>query len=233
MQTPDEIAGLPVGPPVDPLPRPLPTRTPITGTHVKLEPLHPRHADELFEVASGAEASFTYMAYGPFADRDAMRRFVAESAAKHDPMFWAVRPIATGIVSGWLTLMEIEPANAAIELGNIWFSPRLQRTRAATEAMLLLLKRAADELGYRRLVWKCHALNAASRRAANRLGFTPEGVLRATKVVKGRQRDTAVFSIIAEEWPARRDAIETWLAPENFAPDGTALRGLVEIRGTR
>ncbi len=227
------MVDLPVGPLVDPLPRPLPARTPIIGTHVKLEPLHVRHADELFEVASGADASFTYMAYGPFADRAAMRNFVADSAARHDPMFWAVRPIATGIVSGWLTLMEIEPANAAIELGNIWFSPRLQRTRAATEAMVLLLKRAADDLGYRRLVWKCHALNAASRAAAARLGFTPEGVLRATKVVKGRQRDTAVFSIIAEEWPARRDAIDAWLAPENFAADGTARRGLAEIRDGR
>ena len=215
---------------MDATPRPLPARTPISGTHVKLEPLHMRHADELFEVASGADASFTYMAYGPFADRAALRAFIADSAAKHDPMFWAVRPIATGNVSGWLTLMEIEPANAAIELGNIWFSPRLQRTRAATEAMYLLLKRAADELGYRRLVWKCHALNAASRRAAARLGFTPEGVMRATKVVKGRQRDTAVFSITAEEWPSRRDALDAWLAAENFAPDGTALRGLAEIR---
>jgi RimJ/RimL family protein N-acetyltransferase len=221
----------PVGPEVDAWPRPLPARTPLNGAHVSLEPLHRRHAPELFAAAQGAEASFTYMAYGPFAAQAAMQSFIAGEAVKHDPMFWAIRPIATGVASGWLSLMEMEPAHAAIELGSIWFSPKLQRTRAATEAIFLLLKRAADELGYRRLVWKCDALNAASIRAAMRLGFTAEGILRAHKVVKGRQRDTAMFSITEAEWPNRRDAIAAWLAPENFAPDGTAKRGLAEIRG--
>jgi RimJ/RimL family protein N-acetyltransferase len=159
-----------------------------------------------------------------------MEKLIAENAARHDPMFWAIRPIATGNASGWLSLMEIEPAHAAIELGHIWFSPRLQRTRAATEAMFLLLKRAADELGYRRLVWKCDSLNAASIRAALRLGFTAEGILRAHKVVKGRQRDTAMFSITADEWPTRRDAIAAWLDPTNFAPDGTARAPLADFR---
>jgi RimJ/RimL family protein N-acetyltransferase len=221
---------LPLGPEVDPWPRPLPARVPLSGTHVTLEPLHRRHAGELFEATQGAEQSFAYMSYGPFASRDALIHWVAGSAAQHDPMFWAVRPIATGVASGWLSLLDIEPAHAAIELGSIWFSPRMQRTRAATEAMFLLLKRAADELGYRRLVWKCNALNAASIRAAHRLGFTPEGVLRAHKVVKGRNRDTAMFSITAEEWPSRRDAIAAWLAPENFEHDGTAKRSLANFR---
>jgi len=126
--------------------------------------------------------------------------------------------------------MDIQPANAAIELGNIWFSPKLQRTRAATEAMFLLLKRAADELGYRRIVWKCNALNAASIRAAQRLGFLPEGVLRQHMVIKGRSRDTAMFSITAAEWPGCRDALNAWLAPENFGYDGTAKHGLGELR---
>jgi RimJ/RimL family protein N-acetyltransferase len=211
-----------VGPPVDPWPRPLPARTPIAGAYVNLEPLHRRHAAELFDAARGADASWTYLSYGPFPTLAAMEQRVASDAALLDRMIWAVRPIATGVASGWLSLMEIEPANAAIELGHIWFSPRLQRTRAATEAMFLLLKRAADELGYRRLVWKCDALNAASIRAALRLGFTREGTLRDHKVVKGRARDTAMFSITAAEWPARRDAITAWLAPENFAPDGSA-----------
>ena len=159
-----------------------------------------------------------------------MTRHVASFAATHDPMAWAVRPVATGVVSGWLTLMEIQPANAAIELGHIWFSPRMQRTRAGTEAMFLLLRLAADELGYRRLVWKCNALNAPSRRAAARLGFQFEGVRRATNVAKGRQRDTAYFSILAEEWPRCRDALTAWLDPANFAADGTALRGLAALR---
>jgi RimJ/RimL family protein N-acetyltransferase len=197
---------------------------------VTLEPLHRRHADELFEAARGAEDSFAYMGYGPFATQNDMAKLVAANAAVHDPIFWTVRPVATGAASGWLSLMEIEPANAAIELGNIWFAPRMQRTRAGTEAMFLLLRRAADELGYRRLVWKCNALNEPSIKAALRLGFTAEGVLRAHKVVKGRQRDTAMFSIIAEEWPSRRDAIAAWLAPENFAHDGTAKRGLASFR---
>lgn len=224
------MSSLPLGPEVDPWPRPLPARTPLTGVYTALEPLHRRHADELFEAARGADENFTYMTFGPFATREEMTRLIAHNAVQHDPIFWAVRPITTGTASGWLSLMDIEPANAAIELGHIWFSPRLQRTRAATEAMYLLLKRAADELGYRRLVWKCHALNAASIRAAQRLGFTQEGILRAHKVIKGRERDTAMFSITAAEWPNRRDAMEAWLAPENFAPDGTAKRSLASFR---
>jgi RimJ/RimL family protein N-acetyltransferase len=223
-------AELPRGQPVDNWPRPLPVCTPIAGAHVTLEPLHRRHAAELFEAASGADESFTYMNYGPFASREVMARHVAEAAAKPDPLFWAIRPIATGNASGWLSLMEIEPAHAAIELGNIWFSPKMQKTRAGTEAIFLLLKRAADELGYRRLVWKCDWLNAGSMRAARRLGFTQEGILRAHKIVKGRERHTAMFSITADEWPNRRAAIAAWLAPENFAPDGTAKQGLAAIR---
>lgn len=223
-----------LGPEVDATPRPLPARTRIVGSHAVLEPLHPRHAADLWQAANQdplrAAESWTWMGYGPFADEAAMARHVADMASRHDPMVWAVRPVATGAVSGWLTLMDMQPANAAIELGNIWFAPRMQRTRAATEAMVLLLRLAADDLGYRRLVWKCNALNAPSRRAAERLGFRYEGLLRAHMVVKGRQRDTAMYSMIESEWPRARDAMLAWLEPANFAPDGTALRGLAEIR---
>ena len=221
----------PLGPPVDPTPRPLPARVPIRGRHAVLETLHPRHAPELWAAAQGADESWDYLAYGPFPDEAAMAAHVAEFASQHDPMAWAVRPVATGTATGWLTLMEIQPRNAAIELGHIWFGPAMQRTRASTEAMFLLLNLAAD-LGYRRLVWKCNALNAPSCRAAERLGFTYEGTLRATNVVKGRERDTAMFSIRGDEWPACRDAIQEWLHPDNFAPDGTARRGLAEFRAT-
>ena len=145
-------------------------------------------------------------------------------------MVWAIRPIATGVGSGWLALLDIQPRNAVIELGHIWFGPRMRRTRAATEAMFLLLRMAADDLGYRRLCWKCNALNAPSRRAAERLGFVYEGTLRAHLVVKGRRRDTAYFSILDDEWPRCRDALQAWLDPANFGSDGTALRGLGEIR---
>lgn len=220
----------PLGPEVDPTPRPLPARVALRGTHAVLEPLHARHAPELWDAAQGADASWAYMPYGPFPTREAMTAYVGELAAMHDPLAWAVRPVSTGVVSGWLTLMEIAPRHAAIELGHIWFAPRMQRTRAATEAMFLLLRLAADDLGYRRLTWKCNALNAPSVRAARRLGFEYEGTLRSVLVVKGRLRDTAYFSILADEWPARRDAMVRWLDPANFAPDGTARRGLAELR---
>ena len=220
----------PLGPVVDPTPRPLPARVPHHGQAVALEPLALRHLPELWaatEAGSPAgDASWAYLGYGPFASEAALRGFVAGFAATHDPMAWAIRPHRTGTADGWLTLMDIQPGNAAIELGNIWFSPRLQRSRAATEAMFLLMRHAMDELGYRRLLWKCNALNAPSRRAAERLGFTYEGTLRAHMVVKGRRRDTAMFSILAEEWPARRDALAAWLEDANFTPEGQARRTL-------
>jgi RimJ/RimL family protein N-acetyltransferase len=219
-----------VGPEVDTTPRPLPARVLIRGHNVSLEPLHRRHADELWQASQAAETSWTYLGYGPFASREAMTRQIMDLAAVHDPMFWAIRPVSTGMTSGWLALMDIQPKNASIELGNIWFAPRLQRTRGATEAMFLLLKMAADDLGYRRLVWKCNALNAPSKRAADRLGFTYEGRHRMHMVAKGRQRDTDWYSITADEWPCRRDAMLAWLDRANFAADGTALHGLAELR---
>ena len=222
----------PVGPPVDATPRPLPVRAALRGRAVVLEPLHPRHVPELWGAmqAPGSGESWDYLGYGPFATESALAATVGGLASQHDPMFWAVRPVATGVASGWLSLMEIQPGNAAIEIGHIWFGPRMQRTRAATEAMFLLMRTAMDELGYRRLVWKCNALNAPSRRAAERLGFTYEGTLRAHLVIKARRRDTAFFSILAEEWPPVRDALLLWLYDANLAPDGTTRRGLADLR---
>ncbi len=219
---------LPIGPEVDTTPRPLPARIPHRGATVDLEPLAVRHAEDLWQAAQ-ADATgngWTYMGYGPFPDAAAMRRHVAVFAAQHDPLAWAIRPHRSGRVEGWLTLMEIQPANAAIEIGHIWFSPRLQRSRAATEAMFLLMRHAMDDLGYRRLVWKCNALNAPSRTAAARLGFVYEGTLRAHLVVKGRRRDTAFFSILASEWPARRDAIAAWLDDTNWDHKGAPRSSL-------
>jgi RimJ/RimL family protein N-acetyltransferase len=225
----------PVGPPVDTTPRMLPARVPIRGQYCVLEPLHRRHAGELWQAAEAGspagDVSWTYLGYGPFASEEAFTRHVAEFCAQHDPMAWAIRPVSTGHVSGWLTLMDMQPKNAAIEIGHVWFSPRLQRTRAATEAIFLLLKLAVDDLGYRRLVWKCDSFNGPSRRAAERLGFTYEGTLRAHMVTKGRRRDTAYFSILDNEWPRCRDALLGWLDAANFGSDGTALRSLAAIRG--
>ncbi len=218
----------PVGPVVDPTPRPLPARIPHKGRSVDLEPLHVRHAEDLWRAAQAdtTGASWAYMGYGPFADAKAVRSFVGNFATAHDPMAFAVRPHRTGTVDGWLTLMEIQPANAHIEIGHIWFSPRMQRSRAATEAMFLLMRHAMDDLGYRRLTWKCNALNAPSRRAAARLGFTYEGTLRAVMVTKGRQRDTAWFSILDTEWPAHRAAIAAWLDDANWDQAGQPKRSL-------
>jgi RimJ/RimL family protein N-acetyltransferase len=231
------MTDLPIGPAVDTAARPRPGRVKLRGIYVELEPLHVRHAADLWRAAetgtARGDASWAYLGYGPFASEAAITAFVADFAAVHDSYAWAVRPVATGQVSGWLTLMNVEPKNSAAEIGNIWLAPCMQRTRAATEAMFLALRLVGDDLGYRRLVWKCNALNAPSMRAAERLGFTFEGVHRAHLVVKGRLRDTAWFSMTGDEWPRARDSILAWLAPDNFAPDGTALRGMAELRAAQ
>lgn len=220
----------PLGPEVDANPRPLPQRTVLRGTHVVLEPIHRRHADELWRAAQGADDSWAYLSVGPFASKAALIQMINAAAADPHRVTWTVRPVATGVASGWLSLLDIQPFNASVELGGIWFAPVMQRTRAATEAMFLPLKLAADDLGYRRLVWKCNALNAPSKRAADRLGFTYEGQHRMHMVSRGRRRDTDWYSIIEDEWPACRDALLAWLAPGNFDSGGTAKRGLAEIR---
>jgi RimJ/RimL family protein N-acetyltransferase len=229
----DPATDPPLGPLVDATPRPLPARVAHRGRSVDLEPLHMRHAAELWRAAQSdrSGASWAYLGYGPFAEEAALARFLGGFATTHDPMAWAVRPHATGTADGWLTLMEIHAAHAHIEIGNIWFSPRMQRTRAATEAMFLLMRHAMDDLGYRRLTWKCNALNMPSRRAAARLGFTYEGTLRNVLVVKGRRRDTAWFSILGEEWPARRDAIGGWLDDANWGAGGAPKRSLSAFAG--
>jgi RimJ/RimL family protein N-acetyltransferase len=151
----------PVGPEVDATPRALPARTKLRGRYVELEPLHRRHVPELWQAMQGADESWTYLNYGPFASAEALDRFVGDFATTHDPMVWAVRPVATGVVSGWLSLLDIQPRNAVIELGHIWFGPKMQRTRAGTEAMFLLLRLAADDLGYR-----CASVSSTRARCA-------------------------------------------------------------------
>lgn len=221
---------LPLGPAVDDTPRPLPARIAHAGHSVRLEPLAPSHAADLWRAAAGAEASWTYLSYGPFDSETALRRHLARLAARHDPLFFAVVPAATGRARGWLSFMEMRPDDADIEIGHIWFSPALSRTRAATEAIAILMRHAMDELGYRRLTWKCDALNAASRRAAERLGFTFEGIHRNHRIVKGRSRDTAWYSVIDREWPVVRDALDAWLADANFDERGRQKRSLAAIR---
>jgi RimJ/RimL family protein N-acetyltransferase len=208
-----------------------PEREPVDGASVRLEPLSPeRHGAQLFEATAGADETWFYLPYGPFADEDAFVRWLEERAALDDPLAFAIIDRTAGAARGIETLMSIEPEHGSIEIGHIWLSPPLQRTRQATEAIYLLARHAFDDLGNRRLEWKCDAANAPSRRAAERFGFTFEGVFRQHRVVKGRNRDTAWYSITDGEWPRCRAAFEAWLAPENFDERGAQRRSLADIR---
>lgn len=216
--------------PIDLAPRPFPERVPHEGRSAVLEPLSVEHSVELWAAADAADASWRYLRYGPFSSREAMTETIVELAGRSHQPFWAVRPHASGKAQGWLSLCDIYPEDAAIEIGSIWYSPGLQRTRAATEAVFLLMQHAFDDLGYRRVVWRCLAQNAASCRAAARYGFVPEGTWRDAVIFKGQQHDVAWFSMLAHEWPSQRTLIGRWLSDENFDSTGTALTGLSAMR---
>jgi RimJ/RimL family protein N-acetyltransferase len=207
-----------------------PARAALDGETVRLEPLDPsRHGDELFAETAGADSTWDYLAYGPFGDRDQFVRWLEQRAPLDDPLTFAIIDRANATARGLASLMRIDPANGVIEIGHIWLSPRLQRTRQATEA-IYLMSRYAFELGNRRLEWKCDALNSASRRAADRFGFVFEGVFRNHMVIKDRNRDTAWYSITDAEWPSRKAAFEAWLSPENFDPAGRQKSALADLR---
>jgi len=215
---------------VDPLPAGLfPPRVPLDGESVRLEPLDPRlHAADLYRAShedERARSVWTYLWPAPFADAAAFAAWLRDGAAAADPLFYAIRDRATGRAAGMAAFMRIAPKDGVMEIGHIWFAPALQRTRASTEALWLMIRHAFD-LGYRRVEWKCNALNAPSRAAALRLGFRFEGVFFRHMIIKGRNRDTAWYSMLAEEWPARRAAFEAWLAPENFDAQGRQHRSL-------
>ena len=204
-------------------PRPRPERRPIEGAYVRLEPLDAaRHGDALFEAGSGPEADrlFRYLGEHPLVDRASFQAWLDKAAASDDPLFYAAVDKASGRAEGRLSLMRIDPANGVIETGHLMFGPRLAQTRAATEAIYLLARHSFDELGYRRFEWKCNDRNEPSKRAALRFGFVFEGVFRQHMVIKGENRDTAWYSMIDGEWPARRRAFERWLDPANFDDAG-------------
>ncbi|MCP4329204.1 MAG: GNAT family N-acetyltransferase [Alphaproteobacteria bacterium] len=195
----------------------------MTGRLCAVEPIDPaRHAETLH--AANAEDSegrmWTYMPYGPFGSVADFRSWMEASCLGDDPLFHAIVDRRSGGAVGAASYLRITPAIGVIEVGHIHYAPRLQRTVMATEAMYLMMRRVFDELGYRRYEWKCDALNAGSRRAAERLGFTFEGVFRQATMYKGRNRDTAWYAIIDRQWPALRTAFETWLAPDNFDDSG-------------
>ena len=220
------LLGEPIGAPVsDWMPPPAPTRMVLEGRYCRLEPLTLSHAPALFEALSADRDGriWTYMPHGPFASADAYRAWVWGAAQGADPLHYAI--LVDGRPVGTASYLRIAPTAGSIEVGWITYSPALQRTRAATEAMYLMM-RWAFEAGYRRYEWKCNALNAASRRAAQRLGLSYEGVFRQAVVVKGRNRDSAWYAAIDGEWPAIRAAMETWLDPVNFDGEGVQRQSL-------
>jgi RimJ/RimL family protein N-acetyltransferase len=166
---------------------------------------------------------------GPYSTESDLRQAIEEKQAATGAVFLAIVPEATGLAAGYASYMRIEPEHGVVEVGNILFAPILQRTTAATEAMYLMAGHIFDHLGYRRYEWKCNAENLPSRRAAERLGFTFEGIFRQHMVVKGRNRDTAWFSMLDHEWPARKRALEAWLDPANFGAEHRQRQNLAEI----
>ncbi|MCE7700192.1 MAG: GNAT family N-acetyltransferase, partial [Methanobacterium paludis] len=209
----------PVGPPVDTTPARRPERVTLTGRCVTVMPLNPTtHAEPLYRRThgTGRESLWTYLFDDPFPGIEAFRVNLKQKARRADPLYFAIVDNASGEAVGYASYMRIDLADRVMEVGGILFSPDLQRTTGATEAMYLMARYAFEDLGCRRYEWKCDALNAPSRRAALRLGFKPEGVFRQHMIMKGRSRDTAWFSMLDTEWPERKAAFERWLDPSNF-----------------
>ena len=214
--------------------RQRPPRSAMEGRYCSVEPLDPaRHAADLHAAnALDREGrNWTYLPYGPFPRLEDYRLWLDRVAAIDDPLVHAIIERRNGRAVGVASLMRIDPAAGVIEVGGINYSPALQRTPAATEAMYLMMRRVLDELGYRRYEWKCDSLNAASRAAAQRLGFTYEGMFRQATVYKARNRDTCWFSILDSEWPALKSGFEQWLAPDNFDTDGRQRKRLSQLIG--
>jgi len=213
-------------------PVPLPPRTIMTGRYCRVEPVDPaRHAADLHAANLGDTGGclWTYLDYGPFQELGRYRNWMEQTCLGDDPLFHAIVGSASDRAVGVASYLRIAPASGVIEVGHINYAPPLQRTPAATEAMYLMMKRVFDELGYRRYEWKCDNLNERSKKAAARYGFTFEGVFRQALVYKGRNRDTAWFSIIDSEWPRIKSAFETWLAPENFDAEGIQQTNLAAL----
>jgi RimJ/RimL family protein N-acetyltransferase len=212
-----------IGDAVSPLPTGnLPDGRLLFGRWVRLEPLSAKtHAAQLYDSIKDAKPSlWTYLPYGPFEGPFPFRDFVDAKATQKDIWFYAYVHQQSGLACGMGSFMRADAANGVIEIGNIWFAPALQKTRQATELIYLMIRHAFADLGVRRLEWKCDALNEGSRRAALRFGFTFEGIFRQHMVIKGRNRDTAWFSIIDKDWPRIHKGYEAWLAEDNFDAGG-------------
>lgn len=203
----------------------------LEGRYVRLEPLSAQtHAAFLYTSYVGNDAVWDYLPYGPFSSAALYHKWVREMSERPDPYFLAIKDLETGQYGGVASYLRIDPDAGSIEVGHINLSPQLQRTRAATEAMFLMMQWAFDA-GYRRYEWKCDALNMPSRRAAQRLGLSYEGIFRQATVYKGRNRDTAWFAAIDAEWPALREAYSVWLNPANFNAAGLQAERLADLTG--
>jgi len=232
---PTNSLGQPIGFPVPGwTARPRPPLTPMTGRSCRSEPLDPaRHGADLWQAVSldPDGRNWTYLPYGPFAAERDYRAWLESVAGKEDPQFHTVIEQATGRAVGVASYLRIDPPVGVIEVGHIHYSPALQRTPLATEVMYLMMARVFDELGYRRYEWKCDALNAPSRRAAERFGFRYEGLFRQATLYKGRNRDTAWYGMTDKDWPAVKAGYLAWLDPANFDAEGRQKSGLAELRG--
>ena len=208
-----------------------PPRQPMSGRYCRVEPISvERHAAELFE-ANRADTEgriWTYLPYGPFATMADYQAWMEKTCLGDDPLFHTIIDLKTGQALGVASYLRIDPNNGVIEVGHINYAPRLQRSPAATEAMYLMMQRAFD-LGYRRYEWKCDSLNQKSRRAAQRFGFSYEGIFRQATMYKGRNRDTAWYAIIDEEWLALKAAYKLWLDPANFDGAGQQKARLADL----
>lgn len=225
-----DALGQPIGFPVEGwTERPRPPRTAIEGRHCRVEPVDAaRHAADL-HAANREDAQdriWSYLPYGPFETLDDYRAWMEATCLGDDPLFHAIVDAKTEKAVGVASYLRIEPPVGVIETGHINYAPRLQKTAAATEAMFLMMRRVFDELGYRRYEWKCDALNAGSRAAAERLGFTFEGIFRQATLYKGRNRDTAWYAVTDGDWPTIKAAFERWLDDANFDADGRQRESL-------
>ena len=217
-------------------PRERPQRDTMEGRYVRLEPLDAaRHGDGLFAASAtdDREDRFRWLYDAVPTDRASLQPWLEAAQASTDPLYFAVIDKASGTIAGRQTFMRIDQANGVIEIGNILWNPPVARMPAATEALFLFACHVFDDLGYRRFEWKCNAENIPSRRAALRFGFQFEGIFRQHLVVKGRNRDTAWFSMIDREWAVNRQAFEEWLDPTNFASDGSQKSSLEQIRAAK
>ena len=217
--------------PVDWKPALPPGPVTLRGRWVTLELLNAaEHAGALWKAVQGHDELWAWLFDGPYSSEAALRLALEQKQAERSSaVFLAILPNETQEAAGYASYMRMEPGHGVVEVGNILLAPALQRTRAATEAMYLMAGHVFDHLGYRRYEWKCNAENVASRRAAERLGFTFEGIFRQHMVVKGKNRDTAWFSMLDCEWPARKLALEAWLAPANFDSEGRQRQSLRSI----